>query len=85
MACYRNGQFQGVAAIDIPLSDLLYDIQYFTQAGPDTYAFMAQKDGRVLYHPLMNPPETVINDPGFVRLFSLEQGEGFRVSVEDAQ
>lgn len=85
MPCARDGQFRGVAGIDITLPDLISEIQYFCQAGPDSYAFIAHQNGNVLSHPLMPPPETITKEPNLVHILSLEQGEGFEKLFEETK
>ncbi|KAK3737749.1 hypothetical protein QZH41_017207, partial [Actinostola sp. cb2023] len=77
MPCTRDGFLKGVAGIDITMPDLLSEIQYFNQAGPNSYAFIAHQNGNVLSHPLMPPPETVTKDPSLIHILSLERANGF--------
>ena len=82
MPCTRDGLLKGVAGIDITMPDLLSEIQYFNQAGPNSYAFIAHQNGNVLSHPLMPPPETVTKDPSLIHILSLERGKGFEELLE---
>ncbi|KAK3730520.1 hypothetical protein QZH41_005735 [Actinostola sp. cb2023] len=82
MPCTRDGLLKGVAGIDITMPDLLSEIQYFNQAGPNSYAFIAHQNGNVLSHPLMPAPETVTKDPSLIHILSLERANGFEKLFE---
>ena len=55
------------------------DVQYYNQAGPNTYAFLvAIKSGHVMSHPKLPKPESISEDPNSVNIFELEPGKEFR-------
>ena len=77
MPCHYNGQFIGVVAVDITMSDLLADVTYFSQ-GQASYAFLVDRtDGRTIMHPLLPVPSSVTKPPIFVDIRSLEPEKGF--------
>ncbi|XP_048585856.1 VWFA and cache domain-containing protein 1 [Nematostella vectensis] len=77
--CFSKGEFVGVAGVDVIMSDLLSEVQYFNQAGSDSFAFLAHLNtDNALSHPLLPPPETLTKDPSLVNILALEQGEAFK-------
>lgn len=78
-AYFYDNALAGVAGVDIPMTDLLADVQYYNQAGPNTYAFLvAIKSGHVMSHPKLPKPESISEDPNSVNIFELEPGKEFR-------
>ena len=63
--------FNGVACTDVKLSELLKEVEYFEE-GNSSYAFMIDKTGRTLIHPLLSDPTYVV-DPVFVDISVLER------------
>ena len=77
MPCHHNGQFIGVAAVDISMSDLLTDVTYFSH-GQASYAFLVdRRDGRTMMHPLLPAPSSVTEPPIFIDIRSLEPEKEF--------
>ena len=54
---FHDQQLQGVAAIDLRLADLLSSVTYY-YSGEYSYAFIIDKSGRTLLHPLLPNPST---------------------------
>lgn len=78
-AYFYDNALAGVAGVDIPMTDLLADVQYYNQAGPNTYAFLvAIKSGQVMSHPKLPKPESISEDPNSVNIFELEPGKEFK-------
>ena len=69
---YHKSQLKGVVCIDRTVSDLLSDVTYFNK-GELNYAFVLDGEARVLTHPLLPRPQTIRDDPLFIRLTSLER------------
>ena len=61
--------------MDQLVDDILSDVTYFRKGGL-SYAFVIDADSRVLSHPLLSNPADVTNDPTFIKLDSLEIGNG---------
>lgn len=60
LPCYLNGQFIGVVGADFSMEDLLSDITYFRERSDSyNYAFMADRSGRTVMHPLLQAPSDV--------------------------
>ncbi|KAJ7370742.1 hypothetical protein OS493_030162 [Desmophyllum pertusum] len=75
-----------LAGVDILMTDLLSDVQYFNQAGPKSYAFLVHsKTGHTMSHPKLPTPESITEDPNSVNILELEQGEEFKQLFEDVQ
>ncbi|KAK2181045.1 hypothetical protein NP493_412g00022 [Ridgeia piscesae] len=69
---HHYSQLKGVVCIDRSVSDLLSDVTYFNK-GELNYAFVLDGEARVLTHPLLPRPQTIRDDPLFIRLTSLER------------
>ncbi|KAK2181048.1 hypothetical protein NP493_412g01003 [Ridgeia piscesae] len=69
---YHKAQLKGVVCIDRSASDLLSDVTYFNK-GELNYAFVLDGEARVLTHPLLPRPQTIRDEPLFIRLTSLER------------
>jgi hypothetical protein len=66
--------FHGVACTDVKLSELLKEVEFFEE-GNSSYAFMIDKTGRALVHPLL-PDATYVkleDDPVQVDITTLER------------
>lgn len=68
----RAPTLKGVTCIDISITDLLEDVEFF-RAGLASYAFLVDDKNRVLIHPLIPRPVDVTDDPAYVPLKELEQ------------
>ena len=85
-AYFHRNKLRGVAGVDIPMIDLLSDVQYFNQAGPKSYAFLFHaKTGHTLSHPKLPTPEAITEDPNSVNILELEQGKEFKKLLEEVQ
>lgn len=85
-AYFHRNKLRGVAGVDIPMTDLLSDVQYFNQAGPKSYAFLFHaKTGSTLSHPKLPTPEAITDDPNSVNILELEQGKEFKKLLEEVQ
>ena len=83
---FHDNKLRGVAGVDILMTDLLSDVQYFNQAGPKSYAFLVHsKTGHTMSHPKLPTPESITEDPNSVNILELEQGEEFKQLFEDVQ
>lgn len=69
-----NG-FNGVACTDVKVSELLKDVEYFEE-GNSSYAFMIDKTGRTIVHPLLPDPTYLETDPVLVDITTLERSPG---------
>jgi len=69
---HHNAQLKGVVCIDRTVSDLLSDVTYFSKSELN-YAFVLDGEARVLTHPLLPRPQTIHDQPLFIRLTSLER------------
>ena len=67
--------FRGVTCIDSRVSDLFYNVTHF-QVGKDSYAFLTDKRGRAIVHPLLSAPKTIEDDPVFTDISALEREPG---------
>lgn len=86
IAYFHGTTFRGVAGVDILMTDLLSDVQYFNQAGPKSYAFLFHtKTGYTLSHPKLPTPEGITEDPNSVNILELEQGKEFKKLLEDVK
>ena len=77
-AYFHREKLRGVAGVDILMTDLLSDVQYFNKAGPKSYAFLFHKSGYTLSHPKLPIPEAITEDPNSVNIVELEQGKEFK-------
>ena len=85
-AYFHGNQLRGVAGVDILMTDLLSDVQYFNQAGPKSYAFLFHaKTGYTLSHPNLPAPESITEAPNTVNILELEQGKEFKKLLEEVQ
>lgn len=85
-AYFHRNKLRGVAGVDIPMIDLLSDVQYFNKAGPKSYAFLFHSEtGYTLSHPKLPTPETITEDPNSVNILELEQGKEFKKLLEDVR
>jgi len=85
-AYFHDNKLRGVAGVDIIMTDLLSDVQYFNQAGPKSYAFLFHaKTGFTLSHPSLPTPETINEDPNSVNILGLEQGKEFKTLMKEVQ
>lgn len=85
-ACFDGKKLRGVAGVDILMTDLLSDVQYFNQAGPKSYAFLFHaKTGNTMSHPKLPTPEAITEDPNSVNILELEQGKEFKKLIEEVQ
>ena len=83
---FHRNKLRGVAGVDIPMAELLSDVQYFNQAGPKSYAFLFHSEtGYTLSHPKLPPPETITGDPNSVNILELEQGNEFKQLFEEVR
>ena len=86
IACFDGNKLRGVAGVDILMTDLLSDVQYFNQAGPKSYAFLFHaKTGNTMSHPKLPTPEAITEDPNSVNILELEQGKEFKKLIEEVQ
>ncbi|CAC5416937.1 unnamed protein product [Mytilus coruscus] len=69
-----NG-FNGVACTDVKVSELLKDVEYFEE-GNSSYAFMIDRTGRTIVHPLLPDPTYLKTDPVLVDITTLERSPG---------
>ena len=76
----KENKLRGVAGVDIPMTDLVSDVQYFSKgAGSKSYAFLFHtQTGVALSHPILPTPETITEDANTVNILELEQGEEFK-------
>ena len=77
LPCYdKTGNFVGVVGTDINLEDLQSDTMFFNQ-DQTTYAFMIDKTGRTLIHPLLPTPSGAYDAPFFIDIRTLESDSKF--------
>ncbi|CAH1780663.1 unnamed protein product, partial [Owenia fusiformis] len=69
---FYNANLKGVACVDITMEDLLADVIYF-RTGEKSYAFIIDKTGRTMMHPLLPKPYSISDAPIFVPIESLER------------
>ena len=67
------GELKGVVGVDLLLSDLLDDISPYAYSTADSYAFVADSQGRVLAHPNQPAPAHWTSAPIFLHVDELEQ------------
>ena len=72
LPCYHNGRFIGVTGTDINIDDLTSDISLFQNQGSGAYAFMTNKPGRTMVHPLLPIPADAYDDPVYLDIRALE-------------
>ena len=75
--------FNGVVCTDVKLSELLKDVEFFEE-GNSSYAFMIDKSGRALVHPLL-PDATYArlhDDPVQVDITTLERSPNSEEIIE---
>ena len=68
-----NSIRRGVLCMDVRLSELLSNIQYFRE-GELSYAFLIDGTGRVLLHYLQPYPSAYKTDPDPIDIHTLERG-----------
>ena len=74
LPAFVTSGFHGVACTDVKLSELLKEVEFFEE-GNSSYAFMIDKTGRALVHPLL-PDATYVkleDDPVQVDITTLER------------
>lgn len=85
-AYFHGKKLRGVAGVDILMSDLLSDVQYFNKAGPKSYAFLFHTKSRyTLSHPKLPVPEAITEQPNNVNILELEQGKEFEELLKDVE
>ncbi|XP_063448509.1 VWFA and cache domain-containing protein 1-like [Mytilus trossulus] len=67
--------FNGVACTDVKISELLKDVEYFDE-GNSSYAFMIDRNGHTIVHPLLPDPTYLKTDPVLVDITTLERSPG---------
>ena len=72
LPCYHNGNFIGVTGTDINIEDLTSDISLFQNQGHGAYAFMTNRLGRTVIHPLLPAPSGAYEDPVYLDIRALE-------------
>ena len=72
LPCYHNGRFIGVTGTDFSMDDLTSDISLFQNQGHGAYAFMTNKPGRTMVHPLLPTPSGAYDDPVYLDIRALE-------------
>ncbi|XP_068714497.1 VWFA and cache domain-containing protein 1-like [Montipora foliosa] len=72
LPCYHNGNFIGVTGTDINIEDLTSDISLFQNQGHGAYAFMTNRLGRTVVHPLLPAPSGAYEDPVYLDIRALE-------------
>jgi hypothetical protein len=81
--CYNaeaDGKLLGVASVDFTVSDIFASAEYFTQ-GDLSYAFVIDRDGLVLLHPLLPFPSTT-SAAVYLDISTLEPQPGFELIRE---
>jgi len=68
---YKDDRLLGVAAVDLRLADLLTEVTYYN-GGEYSYAFIIDKTGRTLVHPLLLRPSVKSTGRVSVDISSLE-------------
>lgn len=68
-----NKELKGVVGVDLLLTDLLDDVSRYTSTTADSYAFVADSQGRVLAHPNMPAPSDWQGPPIFLHVDELEK------------
>ena len=68
---YKDDKLLGVAAVDLRLADLLTEATYYN-GGEYSYAFIIDKTGRTLVHPLLLRPSVNTTGRVSVDIASLE-------------
>ena len=82
----KNKKLRGVVGVDIPMTDLVSDVQYFNRGSLMSYAFLYHsKTGDTLSHPKLPPPEAITEAQNAVNILELEQGEEFKQLFEEVQ
>eukprot|EP00117_Sycon_ciliatum_P046633 scpid14148/ scgid33378/ VWFA and cache domain-containing protein 1 len=71
---------RGVVGVDITITDLFADISYFSD-DEHQYAFMINRKGAAILHPLLNQPVDISSDPLFQDITLLEVDAQFRTLV----
>eukprot|EP00117_Sycon_ciliatum_P047149 scpid21407/ scgid4711/ VWFA and cache domain-containing protein 1 len=71
---------RGVVGVDITITDLFGDISYFSD-DEHQYAFMINRKGAAILHPLLNQPVDISSDPLFQDITLLEVDAQFRTLV----
>ena len=85
-AYFHDQKLRGVAGVDILMTDLLSDVQYFNQAGSKSYAFLFHaKTYNTLSHPSLPTPESISEEPNSVNILELEQGKEFKTLLDEVQ
>lgn len=67
----RKPNLKGVTCIDVSLTDLLEDVEFF-RAGLSSYAFLVDDTKRVIIHPLFPRPIDASSDTLYVPIDQLE-------------
>ncbi|XP_065584406.1 VWFA and cache domain-containing protein 1-like [Artemia franciscana] len=66
MPCYHVDHLIGVTGVDIALEDFLESVIY--SQGDDSYVFVINSAGFVIYHPLLGRPGSILEQPMHVDL-----------------
>lgn len=81
-----KNKFRGVVGVDIVMTDLVSDVQYFRGGSLKSYAFMFYTDtGVTLSHPKLPSPETITEETNAVNILELEQGDEFKELFYEVQ
>ena len=68
-----SGELKGVVGVDLLLNDLLDDVAQYASTTADSYAFVADSQGRVLVHPNLPAPTDWAGPPIFLHVDELER------------
>ena len=86
-AVLKDNKLRGVVGVDIPMTDLISNVQYFSKgAGSKSYAFLFHtRTGITLSHPKLPTPESITEDPNAVNILELEEGKEFKDLFAEVQ
>ena len=68
-----DGQFFGVVCVDVTLSYLFSDI--YESLNQLSYSFVMDSRGRLLEHPMLPRPTSLLDDTVFLQMSLLEPGD----------
>ena len=79
---WSRGKVVGVAGTDVPFSDLISDVLYFSK-GDYSYAFLIDREtGNTVIHPQMPTLQAYKDDPVVLYITELEQAQEFQTVLE---
>ena len=80
--CFLD-ELVGVVGVDLSLDELLADAIYFRAAGDIAFTFLLDSTGRVVTHPFMPKPSSVMSSPIITNFAAFERDEAVQKFLKE--